>query len=67
MKMNISHNLISKFNAEIKHQKDLLESKINELDEACMDTEIEREQLDMLTELLTTTQPIEERLEIMTR
>ena len=64
---NQSHSLISKFNAEILHQKDILEKKINELDEAALDADLKREQLEVINEFLEVTMPIQERLEIMIR
>jgi hypothetical protein len=49
------------------HQKDIVEAKIKDLDEAALDADLEREQLELIDEFLKETNQIQERLEIIIR
>lgn len=67
LRLNRAYELISKFNAEIQTQKDIVESKIKDLDDAAYDADLEREQLELIEEFLKETSAIQERLEIIIR
>ena len=67
LRFNQSYSLISKFNTEMLHQKDIVEAKIKDLDEAALDADLEREQLELIDEFLKETNQIQERLEIIIR
>ena len=67
MRLNRAYELISKFNAEIQTQKDIVEVKIKDLDDAACDADLEREQLELIEEFIKETSAIQERLEIIMR
>ena len=62
LRLNRAYELISKFNSEIQTQKDIVESKIKDLDDAAYDADLEREQLELIEEFLKETSAIQERL-----
>lgn len=67
LRLNRAYELISKFNAEIQTQKDIVESKIKDLDDAAYDADLEIEQLELIEAFLKETSAIQERLEIIIR
>ena len=52
---------------KFRHKKDIVESKIKDLDDAAYDADLEREQLELIEEFLKETSAIQERLEIIIR